>query len=626
MLLIAMHGFTLTAYAEWNSWVQVSERVSTSVVLFDQDGDGLAELLAVDNYLYDDRGYENYTGGVPFKFDMLGSGLCLSIYMVHQGLLRVYCRHGVLQYVVPANETYRVYSRGVIIGDFVITRGKAYVSGLAKSSVLFYIENEPVLLGSENGLVVLEYLENGSRVVLVNMSTLITIHAAYYSRLDDSIYALASTDTLRLLLRYHVSTRVFSYITLPLSRVLQAVSTDYSIYALTQERAVYRITGFSEKPELVVYGLRIFYPAEDTSSLTVLGFGEAVKVHEKEGEYIVEKLPLPLLGRIHAVDWWNPIVAVASDTGVYVYSFKPVEFRVEAPSRVYAGDVFEIRVYGNYSGVYLFTDEHVYSSTGELVVSTSLPRGAHSLVVRACVGVYCAVDVATVVASARPLELEVSYPSEAEPYQPVLIEVKALDVLWGKPAETTCTIEDQRGRVSKSFRTGQVVEVPAVPHVNTSVLRITCGGDDYYELVELRVEIKLIKPYLDVKLDFTAPRVLSVYGYDVYTGEYWSGLVIVEVNGERVLGVGSVNVTLKPGISRLHVALVYNNTTLVTKEYTVLYYEAPSVNESVVITRTIYVPHVVEVKTVDPLVIVATASLAAGATYALFTLIRRMQK
>ncbi|MEM1804316.1 MAG: hypothetical protein QXR80_07445, partial [Desulfurococcaceae archaeon] len=330
--------------------------------------------------------------------------------------------------------------------------------------------------------------------------------------------------------------------------------------------------------------------------------------------------------RIHAADWWNNIVAVASDTGVYVYSFKPVEFHVEAPSRVYAGDVFEIRVYGNYSRVYLFTDEHVYSSTGELVASTSLPRGAHSLVVRACVGVYCAVDVATVVASARPLKLEASYPSEAEPYQPVLIEVKALDVLWGKPAETTCTIEDQRGRVSKSFRTGQIVEVPAFPHVSTGVFRITCGGDDYYELMQLKVEIKLIKPYLDVKLDFTAPPVLSVYGYDVYTGEYWSGLVIVEVNGERVSGVGSVNVTLKPGISRLHVALAYNNITLVTKEYTVLYYEAPSVNESVVITRTIYVPHVVEVKTVDPLVIVATASLAAGATYALFTLIRRMQK
>jgi len=172
---------------------------------------------------------------------------------------------------------------------------------------------------------------------------------------------------------------------------------------------------------------------------------------------------------------------------------------------------------------------------------------------------------------------------------------------------------------------------------------VTCGGGNY-EIVSVTVRSKLTEPYLKIKFNYYGSGLLEISGYDVYTGEDWDGLVVVEyldldivVTGER-----SALVTLPPGSTRLNISLVKNNITYYTEEVTVVYYEdvfmVPAGMPVIVgdrvkvdvytLTETITrpIPVYYEIRVVDPLIVAATAAFTAGAVYAILMILGRLPR
>lgn len=602
--------------SESSSWVLLSPRTSSSVVLFDVDGDGYADYAGLDGYLVSEGLRITETTATYAKASIEGYELCFVEYYASRGLLRAYCGRSVYEFAVPVNETLRVFSSGLVVGDTLVARGKAYVASILRSSVVVCVDGELVAIGVEGGVLKLYYPEHKYSEVIARLN--LTLLAATYSAEQKSIYIIASSGFTTLLLEYSVEYKVLSQRTLGLPGIpLKAFSTKSSLYLLSSTRVLYRVL-FNGTLERIADGVRdVFYPADSPDSFTALRYTSVLKVSDAGGEVVVREYPLPEAGDVYAADWCGLTIAVATSRGVYATIEDTVEVRVEAPEFVYAGEEVVVKASGNYKRLYLLLGNREYSSERELVISEVLPPGVHSLKVHACKGIYCTTVERSINVLLRPLKVLVEHPSEAKPHQLVNITVVAVDVLTGRAVDASCTLRDPRGLVNIAFTSGKLVEVPAVPLADNSVLNVTCSTLHHAPSSTL-VELRLTEPYLALNATEVAPGVLRISGYDKYTGEAWWGLVVVELGGEVRSNPGYVDVKPSHGFNVLKVRFVYNNTVVYAAELSLYYFEATTT-----ITRILPVEVPREVERLNPLLLVAVAALSSGATYALLVLLRR---
>jgi len=458
---------------------------------------------------------------------------------------------------------------------------------------------------------------------------------------------LASTGTDLLYFEYNYRNHGgFTYRSLVISSLKQAVATTRKIYVLTEGGVLYAITSGGNLTYIMSNVSALYYPADSVDSFVALTSESVVKITDSGDNITIDEYPLPPvnLGEIYAVDWWGSVLAAATSRGVYVATTKPLYVVINAPISIYAGELIRVDVIGVYDSVVVDIAGRVYSGAGNLSIYTVLlSPGNITVTARACRGVFCVVNTTSILVKQRPLEVRVYYSDRVKPYDPLTVFVETIDKLSNSSVVVSCSISDPGRRVNESFPSGRNITIPAIPDVDSAVFTVICGGREY-EVVTASVRSKLIEPYLKIKLRYYGSGLLEISGYDKYTGEAWSGLIRVEYLNLNitVTGENSTLITLPLGSTQLRVSLVKNNITYYVEELTVVYYEdvfmVPAGEEVIVadrvkvdvytLTETITRPFPVyhEIRVVDPLVVAATAAFTAGAVYAILMLLGKLPR
>jgi len=650
VLVVSLTPVTTTA--EYSTWTLLDPGISQRVALYDRDLDGEPEILAVDN-----RIYTNLTGNIstpsptiPCKVDLNATGeVSLVLYSPSTGKLEVY--YQLKNYVLPVlvNAKLEVHRWGILIynatNKSVIVASKPYdIPGDLVGTPLL-VDNKPLFIGSRGEGVVLYDLEfgNSSTITLLN----ITVVEALYDESRGVVFGVGSTGTSLLYFEYNYRNHgVFTYRSLVISSLKQAVATTRRIYVLTEGGVLYAITSGGNLTYITSNVSALYYPADSVDSFVALTSESVVKITDSGDNIIIDKYPLPLvnLGEIYAVDWWGSVLAAATSRGVYVATTKPLYVVINAPVSTYAGEPTTVNVTGVYDSVVVDIAGRVYSGAGNLSIYTVLlSPGNIAVTAKACRGVFCAVNTTSILVKQRPLGVRLSYPGSVKPYDPLMIFVEAFDKLTNKSVVVSCSISDPLRRVYRAFESGGNITLPAVPDVDSAVFTVTCGGREY-EVVSATVRSKLTEPYLKIKLRYYGSGLLEVSGIDKYTGDAWRGLVRVKYLDLNITveGENSALITLPLGSTRLNVSLVKNNVTYYAEELTVVYYEdvfmVPA-GEAVIVadrvrvdvytlTQTITRPFPVyhEIRVTDPLVVAATAAFTAGAVYAILMLLGRLPR
>jgi hypothetical protein len=615
------------------------------VVLYDGDLDGEPELLYIDNYyFYNLTTIPHYTGVTPFKVDLgANSILCTALYRVLDGFITVRCPYGSYSYNTLVNATIRVHRWGLLLTNTthrsVLVAGRVYSLPGNLEGVPLVINGEPVVLGVYEGYIVLYDPVSGSTARIT--PSYITILEASYDAVENAIYAIGLDKDTTVFFKYNIATGVDIPPKPLIITLKQVVATTSTIYVLSTNGVLYAVNATGELVEIAGDVVALYYPADSVDSFVALTSSKVLKIVESSGEITIhEHLAPPVpVSEVYAVDWWSSTLAVATSSGVYVATTKPVYVFIRAPVSVYAGEYFRVEVSGVYDSVVVSINGRVYYGN----VTLRLPPGNFTVTARACRGVFCVENTTSILVLRRPLEVRVEYPSVTKPYDSLTVFVETIDKLTNTSVVVSCTISDPRGHVHEVFNSGGNITVPAIPDVDSSVFTVTCGGGNY-EIVSVTVRSKLTEPYLKIKFNYYGSGLLEISGYDVYTGEDWDGLVVVEyldldivVTGER-----SALVTLPPGSTRLNISLVKNNITYYTEEVTVVYYEdvfmVPAGMPVIVgdrvkvdvytLTETITRPFPVyyEIRVVDPLIVAATAAFTAGAVYAILMILGRLPR
>lgn len=644
-ILVLNSTSVFNVVSEYSSWIFFSEYVSQRVVLYDGDLDGEPELLYIDNYyFYNLTTIPHYTGVTPFKVDLgANSILCTALYRVLDGFITVRCPYGSYSYNTLVNATIRVHRWGLLLTNTthrsVLVAGRVYSLPGNLEGVPLVINGEPVVLGVYEGYIVLYDPVSGSTARIT--PSYITILEASYDAVENAIYAIGLDKDTTVFFKYNIATGVDIPPKPLIITLKQVVATTSTIYVLSTNGVLYAVNATGELVEIAGDVVALYYPADSVDSFVALTSSKVLKIVESSGEITIhEHLAPPVpVSEVYAVDWWSSTLAVATSSGVYVATTKPVYVFIRAPVSVYAGEYFRVEVSGVYDSVVVSINGRVYYGN----VTLRLPPGNFTVTARACRGVFCVENTTSILVLRRPLEVRVEYPSVTKPYDSLTVFVETIDKLTNTSVVVSCTISDPRGHVHEVFNSGGNITVPAIPDVDSSVFTVTCGGGNY-EIVSVTVRSKLTEPYLKIKFNYYGSGLLEISGYDVYTGEDWDGLVVVEyldldivVTGER-----SALVTLPPGSTRLNISLVKNNITYYTEEVTVVYYEdvfmVPAGMPVIVgdrvkvdvytLTETITRPFPVyyEIRVVDPLIVAATAAFTAGAVYAILMILGRLPR
>lgn len=639
-ILLTSRGFAESTVWSIDEWFRLTSRYSSVVVLFDSERDGVVETVAIDGYVYI-HGSEASSYAYPFKAPLDGSGdLCLLLYNPIRGFINALCPAGFRRITAPLNVLPRVFLHGFIMGDFVYTDGRLYYTPVARTGFLLDLNGVKGVVGIYNETLVLHVLHTGELVELFPIA--LDVVAAFYSNDTGVLYVAVSVSEDTFILEYNYSSRTLVRYPTPLGigRAIRGVTTRNSMFVLTESGLLYMVRP-GRQPVVVARGDVINYPAENLNSFTLKGPSWVARVIDGERETRVEYVEVPQeLGFILSCDWWGSIVAVATNTGVYVATLEEVSVDVSIPTRVFAREAFNISVRGTYETVVVNVSGHVYSAKGPLTATISLASGEHRIQIRACKGLFCRSVERYVFVYPRPLKTVVEYPESAEPYQEISVFIDAVDQLTGKRAVTTCMVEEAAGRVGVFVNPGSNVTIPAIPDVDSAVYTVTCGGGDYTLSTEV-VRVKLARLPYSASLKYKGRGLLEVYVYNVFTGEQWTQELVVRLDNETFRGHGYLEITLKPGENRVLIYLVVGDREVFIDEVSVVYFEdvqaVSQMEKEVVVAdrvetvtttfvKPVPIPEPVEVERPDPLVTIASAVLAAGTTYALITLISRARR
>ena len=622
--------------AEGSAWTLLSSEVSRHVALYDADLDGEPELLAIDSNLYSNLTIKIATDATPLKFDFNSTGmLCLALYRAVDGYLAVTCPYGYYIYTVSVNSILRVYRYGLSLYNathrFVLLAGRLY--SVSVDGVPLVVGGRPAVIGSYKGYIVLYYLDTGfdERIAPLNITI---VEALYYEAL---IYGIGLAGNTSLFFRYNITGREFTFRALGIDPPLQVVASTNKIYVLGGDHVLYSVDSNGGVSRIADGVTALFYPADSVDSFTALTMDRILKVSNSS---TASEYPLPF-DRVYAVDWWGDVLAASTASGIYIATTKPLYASIQAPRVVYAGESVGIRVSGVYDAALVRVGDRMWSGLGTVELYETLPPGNISVEVKACRGVFCIENRTAILVLRRPLKIAVIYPNTTKPYNTLEIFVEALDKITNATTAVSCSIRDPGNHVVKYFTSGKSIDVQAIPDIDSSVFIVSCGGG-IYETVETTVRSKFIEPYLKIGFRYYGSGLLEVYGYNRYTNEVWNGAVVVRYLNMTVIDVGRALITLPPGETSLKIFLARGNTTYHVEELRVVYYEdvfEVPVGEPVILadrikvdvytvteTVTRHFPVYYEIRTVDPLALVATAAFTAGSLYAILMLLGKLPK
>jgi len=628
--------YAMTAAEKESQWIRISSNISKHVVLVDTDFDGIADRVAIDNAIITPTG-SYITNSIPFKmFFQDNENPCTLFYNAFSGNLRIICKNSVYDFSVPANATLHIYRYGVSIGDVIISRGFAYKVNVPGAPV--YVDGELAVVTTYGGWLRLYYVNRGVEEKIYQMS--LRIFEATYNSSSKMLYIIASSETSTYILKYNISSKIFYYEPLNIGSALQVFSTSKSVYILTDEGALYRVELSTSKTMLIDYGSKIFYPADSPNSLILLGKRKVVKIIDYGSSINFEERQLPNVDSVYAVDWYGPLIAVATNLGVYIASTKSLELSINYPTTVYAGQLFTIRVASSYPIVITSIDNSMFrSSNGVIVANISLPKGVHKVGVVTCLGILCIHREGNITSIPKPLKLVVYYPAEVRPYQNISIAIRTFDALSNYETKVSCVIRDSHGNIYKVL-SGSETSVVATPDIDSAVFTITCGNEYYAEESKI-IKIDFSEPYLAIKTIYNGSGNLCLTGYNKYLETPWNDEIKIVLNNKNTsLGKGIACVKLRPGDNKLSVFLIRNNITYYSQNLDVVYYEnvwsVPAgervvigdrvTTTTVVVTKTEKFPVVYEVKTIDPLAAIGIAVLASSITYVALLLVNKARR
>lgn len=622
--------------SQGSSWTLLSSEVSKSAALYDNDLDGVPDMLATDSSLYLNLTTRVPAVAIPFKFDLNATGvLCLALYRPDDGFLAIKCPYGYYTYSAPVNALARVYRYGVLLHN--ATKSTAIVAGkhydTLFSGVPLVVDGKPAVLGLYEGYVALHYL--GTALVEKIAPVNISIAEALLSK--TLIYGVGLAEGRALFFTYNVTSKAFTLKPLAVESFETAVAVGDRIYILSRGGALYAVDRTGNVIGIASGVLKLFYPADSVNSFTALTSNRILKVNSLG---IASEYPAPP-SSIYAIDWCGDVLAASTASGVFIATTRPLYASIQAPRAVYAGELTEIRVSGIYETAVIRIGDRVWSTRGAVVLREALPPGNISIMVKACRGLFCIENSSSVLVLRRPLEVRVRYPQVVRPYDTMEVFVEAVDKLWNRSVSVNCSIRDPSNRLALYLTSGQGIAVPALPDVDSSVFVVSCGGG-YYDTAQAIVRARLSEPYLKIGLKYYGSGLLELYGYNKFTGEVWNHSVVVKYLNITVSGRGRALITLPPGETTLRVLLMRGNTTYYVEELKVKYYEdvmkAPT-GEPVILadrvkievytmteTITRQFPVYYEVRTVDPMVIAVTAAFTAGCVYAILMLLGKLPK
>lgn len=616
LLLSQLSGLSSTGL---ESWIKISDASSTRVLFFDFDRDGYPDRLYIDRLVLLEPDIYREVDEIAFKTSSPSGDTCLYTYKPQEGVVTYHCGGVTKSIPVVANETPRVFSSGLVIGDIVIYGDRAYYTPVARSGILIRAGRELVVLSSLNNRLVVQYLNSGLQEEIAQLGFNLT--TGVYDPESRKIYALGSFANSHVLLCYDIQSKIFNYTPLQIPMIRHAFSTSKSIYVYGVDSYLYRINPVNTSIQRLGRAHRVIYPADTVDSFIIVLDNNIAKYIERDTVLGSISITYPYPDDILAVDWWGDIVAVSTTSGVYLYSMKSISFSISKPESIYSGDTFRINVTGDYGRVYVLFNGTRYTGTRDLSLSLSLPAGSFNGTVYACRGVYCVKEVFSLLVKPRPLNLEISYPLVVEPYSNFTMVINAFDPTRNEYVKTTCVLEDLDARIRKTVQTNETLILPAMPHDNRAVFKLTCGDGSLYSKVDRYIAMNLSGNYLAVNLTRVSERTLSIIGYDIYTNETWRGDIRVIYDGVEVSGRGVVNVTIKNGSSTLRVILSRNGTILYQEEIKVYHYEIPV---TITQTHTIVVTKPASDRSdISIPIIIATALLSGSIVYALLVLIPR---
>lgn len=634
VLLIGL-SLSMIGDAQSSTWKQYGFN-SSGFVVYDFDGDGALELLAlpsyvIDNYVAIRSPYPTASSGFTVDWDLDGREELvlqyMSTYYVFRGMTAL------TSYSIPGKLVIDQYRKAFAVGNTVIYNS---------TTIVFHDATPPVFpITSDKRLYVI-YLSGTSLRILDNTGWNVTVYAGDISEIlgvgmyFGKFYVLGKARTGgSILLVYDAYQRAVSVtgFTIEFDKAVLFVAyseafiatSGSNVYRVYRDRAVLEYIG----DVLFFDGSYMYIYRSENNTLDV--YSPALSTVVKT--YYLPVAPMVLGGR-------HPVIGFSDGSRTYVFvDAPPIVISLYAPSTVYAGEKFfyslDVRNAVDYT---LLLNGQPIPTTGYLTLNAS---GGYLFKASASNGIITEEREYIVKVLPRPISIRLRVEGVPRAFEDATMLVEVTDVRTGASiTDTTCrvTVGSQQFDIAPWSRFTATL-TPTSLTTNNIPVSIRCGDGSYYESKEHQTLVFAYSssPQLDVEYLGEGTLRVRLIAKDNKTEA--TGLVDIYVN-ERYVGRQSLPATITsipPGENVI--MLRYQPTQLVfapsTYTLKVVYYENASsvppellstvlladVVKVVNVTETIEVPTPVTVPVEVPVEVpvldaTLTMVIAGGATAA----------
>lgn len=622
---VALHA--VPSQAQTGGWLKVYDRGVETVLLYDIDNDGKNEIVTND-FILDGKSVLTLQHSILAKIDYNGDGkLDLVQYVPETGKLFIITGGSTKTVTVYSNREARFFGHGLQIGPEIYAYNTNLVlpsNNLIAAPVdidgklnAVYIDNSGLVL-----------YDGSKKTIIYPLSTNNTVIDAGYDSATKTLHVLVkSENSTAAIIDYNIETAssTIHIINYPINMGYYINGVFIGVSGTT----VFELAPDKE-PIVIGTGEKLIYPCKDIDSFALISAGE-ISLYKVENENATKELSLPSLVGVRYVDIVGNEAVATTSNGIYYYGSELPKLEIKAPPTVTVNRNFQVIINGSFTTAYVTIGGNSYTinkpSTLNIKVSTV---GQHTLVVKACKGIYCITDTRTIIAMPRQLKIDVTAPQNVKPYTPFNITTKIYDPQTGKaPENTMCNIESiGENRIIPLTTPTDTVTLLAVPVGLEVPIEITCNGPEYGSISKT-ITIPVSEYYITANLTYKGGGKFIVYAYNKYTREPFLGTITVSVDGKNTAYIkNNGEFTIPPGQHTVSIKLVQNGITYGKYQYNVKYYDdiskAPPSEQIIVgdrvqyvtkyvnhtITRTVSKPVVIE--KVNTSIIIGVLALGVG--------------
>lgn len=535
------------SHALWKP-VKISGKPSTTVIVYDYDGDGKPDIVTNTGVFFLLKGATSVFPGNPQVglSDIDGDGMLeLVTYYPSLGQIVVNKDGRITTMEAPGNSTARFYEQGVIIGDTVIIADRSY--NLPKGYDTYFpvhSKSTDLLVATVNDTVdiISPPLEKPITRIPVSNPKLM------YAYMEDwYIYIFVSTGNDTVLIVYNTLGKTARFIPIPGHYTMYAHISQGKFLLAGPGNAIIAGLGGYWPAGTPVEGLELIAPSGvaiyDGARLGVVNYtGNTL--------HLEDTVEVPM--KPASFSYYNGVWAVVfeNDTSprYYVKSPKPVNFTVSITTPVYTGDNITIRVSGNYSIARAVYQGLAKESENGTITFKAIGLGKQQVIVTVCSYSACTQKTYWVYVMPREMKVSINAPSNAKAYQYITINISALDALTGRPVKSaTCLVKPSLGNsiLAEPFKPVQVMVTPAGTEFT---IRVRCTANGYSPgLASKRI---IVPPdYYELKPYYQGSGRLTLIVYDKYKGKPASNLTLTVIldGKEKFNGSNPITITVKPG-------------------------------------------------------------------------------